>query len=567
MGLEVRVGQHTRAGVKPHNEDACGARVPEEPLLTAKGVAVVVADGMSASEAGREAAETCVQGFLTDYYSTPESWTTRTSAHKTLSALNRWLHGQGQREYGSARGMVTTLSALVLKSTTAYLFHVGDTRIYRLRGGELEQLTRDHRMQVDDDKNYLTRAMGIDLLLDIDHRAEPMEVGDRYLLTTDGVHDHVPAARLRELLAHHGDQPEAAARCIVEAALAAGSDDNLTCQVVCVDALPGDDQQEFYRRLTELPFPPPLDAGMVLDGYRVVRPLFSNKRTEVYLAEDQETGRKVVLKAPSVNYEDDPDYINQFLHEEWAGRRIRSPHVVRVLESTRHRQFLYYITEYVPGQTLRQWMHDHPQPPLATVRDFVEQIARGLRAFHRLEMIHQDLKPENIIVDEHGTLKIIDFGSTKIAGIAEIATPLGEAGPLGTLSYSAPEYVMGGTASNRADIYSLGVITYEMLTGRLPYGRELTPRSMQRARYQPATRFNPEVPRWVDLAIEKAVRLDPARRYEALSEFVHDLSHPNPRFAREQFVPLVERDPVSFWRGLTLALVVLNLVLVYFLLR
>src|SRR4030065_761624 len=101
------------------------------------------------------------------------------------------------------------------------------------------------------------------------------------------------------------------------------------------------------------------------------------------------------------------------MHEEGAGRRINSPHVLRVLEPTRRRQFLYYVTEYVEGQTLRQWMNDYPLAALPDVRNIVEQLARGLRAFQRMEMIHQDLKPENILIDKHGTVKIIDFGSTR----------------------------------------------------------------------------------------------------------------------------------------------------------
>jgi len=211
-------------------------------------------------------------------------------------------------------------------------------------------------------------------------------------------------------------------------------------------------------------------------------------------------------------------------------------------------------------------MTDHPQPPLGEVRGLVEQIAQGLRAFHRLEMLHQDLKPENLFIDAHGTLKIIDFGSTKIAGIEEIASPLADPGPLGTVNYTAPEYLRGERGSNRSDIYSLGVIAYEMLTGKLPYGEQRSMTSTRERPYRPATRHRPDLPVWVDGALQRAVHPDPQKRYEALSELVHDLSHPNPILIPSDAAPLLERNPLAFWRGLAILLLATNLLLVLLLL-
>jgi serine/threonine protein phosphatase PrpC len=565
--LVVSAGQCSAAGAKPVNEDACGIRIPGEPLLLTKGIGAVIADGVSGSEAGREASETCVQGFLADYYATPESWSVKTSVEKVLGSLNRWLYGQGQREHGSARGLVTTLSLVIVKSTTAYLFHVGDTRIYRLRGGTLERLTRDHQVQVAGDRRYLSRAMGVDLRLEIDHCTHTVEPGDLFLLTTDGVHEHVSATTMAGILADRRADLEGAARAIVAAAIANQSPDNVTCQVLRVERLPTEDEEGFFRRLTELPFPPPLDPGQVVDGYRILRELHASKRTQIYLALDDESQERVTLKTPSVNYEDDAVYIDHFLHEEWAGKRIHSPHVLAVVEPRRPRTFLYYVTEYLEGETLRQWMTDHPQPPLAEVRALVEQIAAGLRAFHRLEMLHQDLKPENLFIDAHGTVKIIDFGSTKIAGIEEIATPLAATGPLGTINYTAPEYLHGAAGSNRSDIYSLGVIAYELLTGRLPYGEQKSLKSSRERPYRPATGHRPDLPAWVDGALRKAVQREPHRRYEALSELVYDLSHPNPEWVAADTAPLLQRNPVVFWRGLALLLLATNALLGVLLLR
>ena len=561
--LQINSGHYSIAGVKSQNEDACGIIVPDETLLTTKGIAAVVADGMSASDDGKQASESCVKGFLTDYFSTPETWSVKSSGQKILSALNRWLHGQGQRQYQNNQGMVTTLSAMVFKSNTAYIFHVGDTRIYRLRNNDLEQLTNDHRFVASEDKTYLSRALGIDLRVDIDYKTLAIEVGDTFIQLTDGVYEFISNAAIKQLTQENLDDLDVATKKIVETALNNKSDDNLTCQIIKVTKLPTENENEFYDKLTELPFPPPLESGLILDGYKVIRHLFSNKRTEVYLVQDTETNENIVMKAPSVNYQDDPEYINQFLHEEWAGRRINNPHVLKVLEIKRKRTALYYITEYIDGVSLRQWLDDNPRPSLNQVRTFSKQIERGLRAFHRLEMIHQDLKPENILIDENKTLKIIDFGSTKIAGIEEIYLPIEVNNILGTINYTAPEYHTGEAGSNRSDIFSLGVIVYEMLTGHLPYGKEMSIKNIKRANYISLKRYNPETPIWVDKAIEKAVNINPDNRFSILSEFTYALNKPDSSLINNDYVPLIKRNPVRTWQIISSILIIINIILIY----
>lgn len=561
----LSIGQCSIAGRKEPNEDSYGVLIPDPPLLATKGIAMAIADGMSGSIAGKEASESCVKGYLTDYYATPESWTVKTSVHRVLSALNRWLYGQGLSERSAARGLVTTFSGLILKSTTAHVFHVGDSRIYQLRGGTLEPLTQDHRVRAPGDKTYLGRAIGIGLNVEIDYRTVLVEPGDVFLFTTDGVHEYLSDRDLFGLADTLGQDLDSAAHAIVHAALDAGSPDNLTCQIVRVDRLMPEDEDTYYQKLQELPFPPPLSEGMSIDGYRIVRELHASKRSQVYLAVDEPSGTRVVLKTPSVNYEDDPAYLELFTREEWVGKRINSPHVLKVREHTRPRRFLYYPTEYVEGPTLRQWIHDHPAPPLDQVRDIIGQIAAGLRAFHRKEMIHQDLKPENIVIDLDGTVKIIDFGATRIAGLEEVASPVGDTGPLGTIGYSAPEAVLGHRSTERSDIFALGVIAYEMLSGTLPYGEGFSsPRQIKKLDYVPLTRHLPDIPPWVDGAIERSVHKDPARRYQALSEFTTDLSRPNPAYVTPNARPLIDRDPAAFWRGVSLILMITILLGLWF---
>jgi serine/threonine protein kinase len=194
------------------------------------------------------------------------------------------------------------------------------------------------------------------------------------------------------------------------------------------------------------------------------------------------------------------------------------------------------------------------------VRGIIEQIARGLQAMHRMEMVHQDLRPENLLIDRAGTVKIIDFASTQIAGLVENAAPGDSAGVLGTVQYAAPEYFVGDGGSAASDQFSLGVIAYQMLSGRLPYGAQVarirTRAEQQRLAYRSVIDPQREIPAWVDGALRKAVHPNPLKRYEALSEFVHDLRHPNRAFLNEARPALMQRDPLLFWKGLALLLAV-----------
>ncbi|WP_198246561.1 bifunctional protein-serine/threonine kinase/phosphatase [methane-oxidizing endosymbiont of Gigantopelta aegis] len=568
--LKVSTGVYSDKGIKADNEDSYGSKIPDEPQLTHKGLAVVIADGMSGCEDGKQASQCCVVSFLSDYYSTPDTWTVKNAGQKILSATNSWLYSQGHRHFESNKGLVSTLSILVCKSTTGHIFHIGDSRIYRLRKGNLELMTRDHRVNLSQEKSYLTRAMGIEPRLEVDYKSFPLEIGDLFIMTTDGVHDFISEKALKKCV-QEIDDLDACCQKLVDMASKNNSDDNLTCQILKVEQLPLAKEDEIMRRHANLPFPPPLEVGMVLDGYRIEDELQASTRTQIYLAFDTQTEQRVILKTPSVLYEDDTHYIEHFLHEEWAGKRIRHDNVLKVLSSDRKKSCIYYVTEYIEGETLREWMDKNPKPEIRTVRKIVEQIAKGLRAFHRMEMLHQDLKPENIMLDKNGRVKIIDFGSVKIAGITEL-TPLEakDENVLGTLNYTAPEYHLGQRGTVKSDIYSLGVITYEMLNNALPFGRDIPEKpdkvKLSKLRYVPSFHKNSMVPQWIDGALKKATAISPQLRYEELSEFLHDLKKPNQEFLKSaDTLPLIERNPLRFWKGVSAILLLLNIFLAYLL--
>jgi len=566
--LSVSVGQISEKGLKQQNEDSIGLFVPDQPALTIKGMVAIVADGVSSAEAGKEASETCVKNFLSDYFSTPDSWTVKTSAQRILTALNRWLYSQGLSFHLAERGYISTLSILVIKSRTAHIFHIGDSRVYRLRDGNFEQLTNDHSARVSRDSTYLTRAMGMDLMLDVDYYQVDVRTGDLFFLSTDGVHDFVPRKALKNTLLEHDDDLQGGCEQLVDMALANQSDDNLSCQLIRVDCLPDPNADDAYVKLSELPFPPFLSPAMIVDDYRIVTEIHASSRSQVYRVEDLQTQQHYAMKTPSVNFEDDIAYKERFVMESWIAGRIDSEHVVKVRQDERKQTFLYAISDFVEGQTLAQWMCDNPNPGIDRVLAIVAQIVKGARAMHRKETLHQDIKPKNIMIDDDDHITLIDFGACYVAGVAEIESAFKRGAILGTDTYGAPEYKLNQRGSTKSELFSIAVVLYEMLTGALPFGEQFercrSASDFSRLNYRPARDLNPMVPEWMDGAIQKALQISPDLRYEALSEFMHDLEHPNPTFMDKSHVPLSQQNPLRFWQGMSAVLLALQLLTLWF---
>jgi len=572
--LKISVGQYSDKGRKEINQDFHGVSIPKEPILTSKGIAIALADGISSSKVSQVASQFAVTGFLDDYFCTSETWSVKKSAQRVLMATNSWLHSQtlqSQHRYDKDKGYVCTLSAIVIKSTTAHILHVGDSRIYRLcdkadgAGYTLEQLTEDHRHWISADNSYLSRALGINPQLEIDYQSLPVEIGDTFILATDGVYEFAEANFIISAIHDNKNDLQQAAKAIVEKAYASGSTDNLTVQIIRIDELPVQDADEIYQHLTELPFPEILEARSIFDGYHIIREVHATSRSHIYLAVDPETSTKVIIKTPSVDLRSDPAYLERFLMEEWIARRINSAHVLKPCLQTRKRNYFYIVTEYIEGQTLTQWMIDHPKPDLETVRGIVEQIAKGLLAFHRMEMLHQDIRPENIMIDTTGTVKIIDFGSTRVAGIMEITTPIERSNILGTAQYTAPEYFLGEIGTPRSDMFSLAVVAYQLLSGKLPYGTQVaksrTKSAQNKLNYQSVLDDDREIPTWIDETLRMALQPSPYKRYEELSEFIYDLRHPNKVFLNKSRPPLMERNPVLFWKSISLILSIIIAIL------
>jgi len=547
------IAHHSTRGRKSRNEDAISCFMPTGASLATKGACAVIADGVSSAEAAAEAARFAAEEFVADYYDSPDSWTVKTAGQKVLTAINRTLYGRSHQGGNSPRGHLCTFSALILKSDRAHVFHIGDSRIYRLRGDEFRQLTQDHSIAVAEDRTYLSRALGMDVRLEVDYHEFDLLEGDVFLLCTDGISDPLSADKLHQVLRESGDM-DTACQALTRLAYDAGSQDNISSLLLQVTRLRAPDINKVAARLGRLPFPPDLKPGHRIDGYRIRERFFESARSHLYRVTDEHTGRQLILKAPSENYRDDPSYIERFIMEEWVGLRLQSPYIVRVVSQLRPRQFLYYLMEEVEGQTLEDWMQTHPRPEPSLALHLVAQIAEGLKAFHQRETYHQDLKPGNIMITPDHQIKIIDFGSVHVAGIDEIAVPLERDRILGTVNYTDPALRFGTTGGVRSDLFSLATITYQLVTGHLPYGETLEhctrAEHLDRLHYIPADRFEPIIPVWFDRALEKALSPHPEHRYHSLDAFLQDLSEPNPELIepRDRTPSAAARTSLIFWQ-------------------
>ncbi len=530
--LAIEFGGYSAAGLREENQDAFAAALP----VGDKGAVAVIADGVSTASRAAEASQTVVQEFIAEYQATPRTWQVKDAAAKVLNALNRWLcHHEG---------MVTTFSALIVKGQTAHIFHTGDCRIYRMRDNSFEQLTRDHR-----NAGALTRVLGMEFHLEVDYQTDEILKGDRYLLVTDGVHDVLSKAVLGS---HFGAESlEFCARAAVESSIEQGSDDNCSCLLVEIVDVPHESIDEAHKRLTRQAIPPLMNPGVTLDEFTVKRVLFSGTRSYLYLVENEQ-GKQMVLKAPSVSFQDDLEYLEGFMREEWIGKRLDNPGVMKIYDRPHDSRFLYYVAEYIEGQTLRQWINDHPNPHVEEVRRIANELTKALRALHRAQMVHRDLKPENIMIDSSGQVKLIDFGSVYVAGFDEAQVAAYETHPVGSVGYVAPECLLNQPATFRTDLYALGVVVYEMLTGNLPHKAPLSrePEAWLHRDYISLRKSGREdLPEWLDLTLQKTLMRNPLHRYNALSEFITDLSQPNPEFIRQiESAPFIERRPLLFWQ-------------------
>lgn len=570
MSFDVDIGHTSASGVREHNEDfaaavRAGAQEPGRGLIAA------VADGVSAGGLGREAAQTTVMSLVQDFHAAPATWETTVVLDRLIGAQNAWLADHNRRRGGPggdrASGL-TTLTALALQGHTWTVAHIGDTRAWLLRAGELQQLTQDHAIDHPDFRSQLTRAVGLDLAVRADYLQGELQTGDIFMLTTDGVHGVLRPEQIRALLATAPAQR--ASEAVVRAALEAGSQDNVTALVMQVLGLEPVRLQDTLLQARQLPVPPRMRPGDMLDGWTITALVADTGVHRLYQARDPASRELVAIKTLHESRASDREEQAMLAHEAWLGLQVTdsgAPGFVRVRQ-VRAPSAFYTVFDWHSGHTLEQLLAE--QARRFAIPEVVQgglAVCRALGRLHRIGVIHRDIKPGNLHLGEDGQWRVLDLG-VAVSGREPASTRTLHAG---TPSYMNPEQWEGDAgraAEPGSDLFALGVTLYQWLTGRLPYG-EIEPWQTARFRRDPVapSRLRPEVPIWLDHVVMKAIARDARQRFETAEEFALALERGASRpLNAPQATPLVRRDPAWAWKVSCVISLIFNLMLVIWLL-
>src|SRR5580658_9305012 len=270
-----------------------------------------------------------------------------------------------------------------------------------------------------------------------------------------------------------------------------------------------------------------LEAGDTLDHYRLDATVARSGMATLFKATDLRDGRQVAIKVPHAEMEADPVLVERFQREQEIGQELDHPGVVKTFDGEQ-RSRLYMVIEWVDGRLLRSILNEDRKLPIERATNFALQICDALDAMHKHGVVHRDLKPENIMVDDQDRIKLIDFGIAMKEDARRI-TFVEMSPSLGTPDYISPEQVKGQRGDQRSDIYSLGVMFYEMLTGEPPFGGP-NPLAVMNERLlhdpEPARSRRPEISAELNEVLNRALERDPRRRYQTAGEMAWELEHP-----------------------------------------
>jgi serine/threonine protein phosphatase PrpC len=559
--VRASVGFYSATGPRPDNQDFAGAVFGADLPEPRGDVVAAIADGIGSAKGGRVAAETAVRGFLDGMCELPETTEVQRSGARVLDALNAWMHSQGRRDANLA-GMGCTFTALVLRGRIAHVVHIGDTRAYRLSGNRLTCLTSDH---VRDDargrSSTLYRALGVEEEVRLEYAAQPMALHDRFLLCSDGLYGSLTDDTIADMLAERS-APADTARALVAAALESGSADNSTALVLDVLELPTAESAHIGATIEQLPIVSVPLGGETIDGF-VLKVLLSDGRySRLFGALDEIEGGEVALKFPKPKVADAAAHRAAFVREAWVGARVNNPGLGRIIELPYGRQTcLYTVMPLYQGELLETRLGRRPFLGLEEGRNVAIRLARAVAALHRDGIIHRDIKPDNVILEVGGSLKLIDLGVVRVRGLEDAAP---EEIP-GTRAYVAPEMLAGEAGNEATDIYALGVTLFRAFTGEFPYGNSDATSPPARDRPLELTTLRPDLPAWLQAALARAIAIDPAQRFRDMGEFAAEMEAGPTRMPTMTRRPqtLYERYPLRFWQViaglLALALLVLLL--------
>ena len=542
--MEFTYAQLSSQGpVRSNNEDYIGCWQPKEvEEQRNRGAVVAIADGVGGQGQGEVASRLAVETALARFQELKPDTPPRQALFHIFTYANLAVYDHGMENRHEGR-MATTLTISLLRNDEVTIGHVGDCRAYLVEEGRIRRITGDHSyaaMQVkmglmseeeaaaSDMRCVLTRSIGKEPTVQIDFFTVNVRQGNRLVQCSDGLHHCVRDEEIAEIVNHH--PPAEACRQLVDLAVRRGTDDNLSVQIVEVDKV---EHVMYYRGLPiycepEPQMSPEMEVGQVLDErFQITDVISRSGMASIFKAHDLASGQDVAVKVPFMQFESDPAFFSRFEREEAIGRTLDHPYILRII-GVEDKSRPYIVMELLKGQTLRQVLRSVEQLPVEHALDIAARICEALEYLHAKNIIHRDLKPENIMLCDDGSIRVMDFGIAKAVGLRRL-TFTGFSAAMGTPDYMAPEQVKGKRGDARTDLYSLGAMLYEMLTGSTPF-EGVNPYAIMNARLvgDPVAprKLNPEISPEVEEIVLHAMEQKPYDRYPTATAMRIELRAP-----------------------------------------
>lgn len=591
--MEIAYASLSMAGpVRPHNEDCIAFWQPtngDEEQWRGRGAVVVLADGVGGQERGEVASRMACEAAIQTFTSAKPGAAPNQVLFQMFNAANIAVYDANLKNRHVGGKMATTLTACIYRHNEVTIGHVGDCRVYLVQQGRIRRVTNDHSyagvqlklglVTASDAlsspmRSVLTRSVGQEPTLRVDYHSLTVARGDILVQCCDGVWAMVTEGEMLNIVAKL--PPEDACRELIRVAERRGADDNLTVQVVQVLGI---ERLSYYRGLptyqkeNAATMGSELEVGQTLDErYRITDIISRSGMATIFKAVDEKSGGVVALKVPHMQYESDPGFYSRFQREQEVGKRLNHPYILKYFDDPElKRSRPYIVMEYLDGQTLGHLMHSVRPMPAADALKIASRIAEALHYMHEHDVIHRDLKPDNVMINNDGSIRVMDFGIAKTEG--RRLTFGGFTPAMGTPDYMAPEQVKGKRGDPRTDIYSLGAILYEMVTGSPPF-EGANPFIIMNSRVTgdpvaPRKR-NPQISPQVEEIILHAMARDPQERYASAWQMKQELDNPDSVQVTGRSERLVEPTlGKTFWRRsriyvLAAAVPLLVVALIYF---
>ncbi|MBU6401391.1 MAG: bifunctional protein-serine/threonine kinase/phosphatase, partial [Verrucomicrobia bacterium] len=456
--MEATCAQLSITGpVRPHNEDFVGLSEPETPeQRRSHGILAVIADGVGGESRGEVASQLAVTSALSVFREARPETPPPKLLRQIFTEANRQVH-DASLENPEGGSMSTTLTVAILRNDEIVIGNVGDSRVYLVRKDTVKRLTTDHcyvALQVklgllherdamtSPMRSMLTRSLGRELFCRYDTNRHTLFSGDIIVQCTDGLYANLTDEEIADTVRHF--PPAEACQRLVALLERRPVDDNISVQVIRVNQV---ERVVTYRGATyyhegfDAPVNSELQPGQVLDRRFEITELVNRSGMAcIYKATDRENGETVALKVPHMQFESDVATFSRFEREEEIGRRLEHPYILKILPVEGVKSRPYIVMEYLEGQTLAQLMQNvRPLPEPDAVR-IASRVCEALDHMHQRNVVHRDLKPQNIMLCNDGSIRIMDFGIAKAAQMRRI-TFVGFSPTMGTPDYMAPEQV------------------------------------------------------------------------------------------------------------------------------